>query len=175
MNSSNLIVWYENGCPEEVHLPDPSFWDVEGTNAYYAQREYLDWSDPDLGIFLERSFIPLLGDEPASSDEEGEDRWLVHKDRIRVVSPEDLSRALLVTCHGVDVLRRDPLATSECGLAPTAPEALGFGPADVAASAEFFAEGIEAAAKKLAEGGVDVRMTLEAVIERVEAEQAAAE
>lgn len=51
MNTSSLRIYYETGCIDEVHMPDPSF-----ESGVALQREYLDISNPDDGIFLDRSY-----------------------------------------------------------------------------------------------------------------------
>ena len=46
-----------DGCIDEVHMPDPSF-----ESGVALQREYLDISNPDSGIFLDRSYKMPGGD-----------------------------------------------------------------------------------------------------------------
>lgn len=63
-------------------MPDPSF-----ESGVSLQREYLDISNPDNGIFLDRSYKMPGGDN---------DEYRELCDRMLVVSSDDLARALLV-------------------------------------------------------------------------------
>lgn len=112
MNTSSLRIYYETGCIDEVHMPDPSY-----ESGVALQREYLDISNPDNGIFLDRSYKMPGGDN---------DEYRELCDRMLVVSPDDLARALLVESHGLALLTRDPLSDFECGLSITLPDRLGF-------------------------------------------------
>jgi len=93
-------------------MPDPSY-----ESGVALQREYLDISNPDNGIFLYRSYKMPGGDN---------DEYRELCDRMLVVSPDDLARALLVESHGLALLTRDPLSDFECGLSITLPDRLGF-------------------------------------------------
>lgn len=93
-------------------MPDPSF-----ESGVSLQREYLDISNPDNGIFLDRSYKMPGGDN---------DEYRELCDRMLVVSPDDLARALLVESHGLALLTRDPLSDFDCGLSITLPDRLGF-------------------------------------------------
>ena len=112
MNTSSLRIYYETGCIDEVHMPDPSF-----ESGVSLQREYLDISNPDNGIFLDRSYKMPGGDN---------DEYRELSDRMLVVSSNDLARALLVESHGLALLTRDPLSDFDCGLSITLPDRLGF-------------------------------------------------
>lgn len=119
MNNSNIIVWYETGCCDEFHIPDPPY-----DTGVAVQREYIDVTDPDQGIFLERSYMSFSDDDP--------DREIVEKpqmslySRTLLVRPDELCSALSVDIHGIEVLRRDSLASARCGLSIVAPLSLGF-------------------------------------------------
>ena len=102
MNTSSLRIYYETGCIDEVHMPDPSF-----ESGVALQREYLDISNPDNGIFLDRSYKMPGGDN---------DEYRELCDRMLVVSSDDLERALLVESHGLALLTRDPLSDFDCDL-----------------------------------------------------------
>ncbi|MBE6468477.1 MAG: hypothetical protein E7001_00555 [Coriobacteriaceae bacterium] len=105
MNCSNIKIWYDSGSVDEIHLPDPAFDD-----GVAAQREYLDFSDPDKGIWIERAYI-------AATDPESEQKgWLELEARTLLVSPEDLKSAVLVQCHGLTVLARKSGASNHTGL-----------------------------------------------------------
>ena len=93
-------------------MPDPSF-----ESGVALQREYLDISNPDDGIFLDRSYKMPGGDN---------DEYRELCDRMLVVSSDDLARALLVESHGLALLTRDPLSDFDCGLSITLPDRLGF-------------------------------------------------
>lgn len=93
-------------------MPDPSF-----ESGVSLQREYLDISNPDNGIFLDRSYKMPGGDN---------DEYRELCDRMLVVSSDDLARALLVESHGLALLTRDPLSDFDCGLSITLPDRLGF-------------------------------------------------
>lgn len=93
-------------------MPDPSF-----ESGVSLQREYLDISNPDNGIFLDRSYKMPGGDN---------DEYHELCDRMLVVSSDDLARALLVESHGLALLTRDPLSDFDCGLSITLPDRLGF-------------------------------------------------
>lgn len=93
-------------------MPDPSF-----ESGVSLQREYLDISNPDNGIFLDRSYKMPGGDN---------DEYRELSDRMLVVSSNDLARALLVESHGLALLTRDPLSDFDCGLSITLPDRLGF-------------------------------------------------
>ncbi len=139
MNTSAIRVWYENGSVDEVHLPDPAF-----ENGVAIQREFVDFSDPDAGIFVERSYIDdQVGDDVAAG------AYRVLTERAMVVAPEELSHALLVQCHGVEVLRREAWAKTACNLAVTAQAELGFSPSAVDAEATWLSEALVTVASKL--------------------------
>ncbi len=112
MNTSSLRIYYETGCIDEVHMPDPSY-----ESGVALQREFIDISNPDKGIYLERSYKMPDGDG---------DEYRELCDRMLLVASTDLARALLVESHGLALLTRDPLSDFECGLSITLPDRLGF-------------------------------------------------
>lgn len=116
MNTSRIMIWYESGSVEEVHLQDPPY-----DAGACIQREYIDVSDPDEGIFIERVYI----DSGEAQDGNAEYRELMP--RTQVVSPDNLASAVYVEVNGVGALRRDLNASSKCGLVVTTPENFGFG------------------------------------------------
>lgn len=120
MNTSSIVIWYDTGSCDEIHLLDPSY--SEGAT---LMREYIDVTDPDEGIFVERTYIAPEDAEEAAQEGIGY-RQLVARNR--VVGPGELEAALLVLIHGVPVLRRQEGAKAECGLAVVSPESLGFLP-----------------------------------------------
>lgn len=126
MNTSSIIVWYETGSCDEIHMPDPPY-DAGAA----IQREYIDVSDPDKGIFVERTYIDYSG---KSTGDIGPYRVLL--DRVMVLSPDELATALSVSVHGMEVLRRGSDARTACGLKLVAPVALGFNSERVAGSFE---------------------------------------
>lgn len=138
MNTSAIRIWYDNGSVDEVHLPDPAF-----ENGVVIQREYIDFSNPDSGIFVERSYV---GEQDGG---EGSEPFRVLVERTMVVSPEELSHALLVQSHGVEVLRREPWAKAACNMAVTAQSELGFKPSAAQAGTQWLAEGLAVIAAKL--------------------------
>lgn len=146
MNSSNIIVWYETGCCDEFHIPDPPY-----DTGVAVQREYIDVTDPDEGIFLERSYMSFSDDDP--------EREIVEKpqmslySRTLLVGPDELCSALSVAIHGVEVLRRDPVAGSRCGLAVTTQASLGFERGAANGTPEWVGEALGKALDKLHEMG----------------------
>lgn len=142
MNTSAIRIWYENGSVDEVHLPDPAF-----ENGVVIQREFIDFSDPDAGIFVERSYV---GDQEGG---EGTTAYRMLTERTMVVSPDELSHALLVQSHGVEVLRREPWAGAACKMAVTAQSELGFKPSDAQADTRWLADGLLTIMTKLHEAG----------------------
>ncbi len=139
MNTSAIRVWYENGSVDEVHLPDPAF-----ENGVAIQREFLDFANPDEGIFVERSYI---GDEGEDTSDGASYRVLT--ERTLVVTPEELSHTLVVQSHGVEVLRREPWAKAKCGLSVTAPVELGYKSSGVNADLEWFSEALSVVLQKM--------------------------
>ena len=145
MNSSSITIWYESGCAEEIHIPDPAF-----ENGVVLQREFVDFGDPDSGIFLSRGYISDQDDPDA---ERADFRDL--REKTMVVSPDDLAHALLVTWKGVEVLRRSPLAQSECGLEVCMQREIGFSLGAVEQSSEWLAGGLKVVLSRLSEVGPD--------------------
>lgn len=170
MNTSALRVWYETGVVEEVHLPDPAF-----ENGISIQREIIDFHDPDSGIFVERHCIDDNVEDPDRNPDEApvlkkeadKGPYRILKDRTMVLTPERLSYALLIECHGVEVLRRDPCADTRCGLAVTAPAEIGYDRAGVERNLEWLAGGLEAVISRLFEFGDDGLETIERVYANV--------
>ncbi len=119
MNNSNLIIWYESGSCDEIHLPDPPF-----DAGVAVQREYIDIANPDEGIFLERSYMSLSDDDPAR--EVIDKPQLSLYSRTLIVGPDELDVALSVFLHGIEVLRRDPMSKNKCGLSVMTAATLGF-------------------------------------------------
>lgn len=142
MNNTRAIIWYESGSVEEVHLQDPPY-EVGAC----VQREYLDVSDPDKGIFIERVYI----DAGDAMDGEGGYRELTR--RIQVVSPDNLASAISVEAHGIEVLRRDPSARAECGLAVTSTGNLGFTEDEAGKTPSWRGEALALALERLHEMG----------------------
>lgn len=117
MNRSNITIWYESGSVEDVHMPDPGFWNPTGTDGYAAQSEFIDFANPDEGIFLERLVWPLAEVEYENSEDEPDNEARVLKERFLVVGPEQLKAATVVVYQGVTVYERDASSPFECGLA----------------------------------------------------------
>lgn len=116
MNHSNLTLWFESGSAADIHLPDPAFWNGGGTNAYVAQYEFFDFSNPDEGIFLERLTYPLYEADYDFSDEKPQSAWEVLKQRFLLVPPEELVNVTLVVYQGIAVLERDYNSPFNCHL-----------------------------------------------------------
>lgn len=152
MNSSNIVIWYESGCVEEVHLPDPGYYDVSGDEGCFFGREYIDVSNPDEGIFVERYYVPVS--EASDDTAEGTPwRYLSDRERTMVISPAELQAAVLVTCHGVELLRREPWSRFRCRLSQVAPGELGFAPYALDKRNEWLAEGIQTIVSRFLEDG----------------------
>lgn len=146
MNNSNIIVWYETGCCDEFHIPDPPY-----DTGVAVQREYIDVTDPDQGIFLERSYMSFSDDDPDCEIVEKPQMSLYS--RTLLVRPDELACALSVDIHGVEVLRRDPTAKARCRLAVTSQASLGFERGAIDKTPEWRGEALETVLYKLHEMG----------------------
>lgn len=159
MNNSRAVIWYETGSVEEVHLQDPPY-EVGAC----VQREYFDVSDPDKGIFVDRMYI----DSGDAID--GEDGYRELTKRIQVISPDNLASAISVEIHGIEVLRRDPSAKADCGLAVTSAGNLGFTEDEKGKTATWRGEALALALDRLhemgPEGDAEISRRLDAFFSR---------
>lgn len=111
MAANDMRVWimYESGCTEIITAPDVGY-----SDGYCFQSEFVDISDPDTGIFWERSFVPMDDERDASGPEP--DPWRVLHQRTMVVTPQMMPSVLAVKVSDVLSLVRHPEATASCGL-----------------------------------------------------------
>lgn len=165
MNNSRAVIWYETGSVEEVHLQDPPY-EVGAC----IQREYFDVSDPDKGIFVDRMYI----DSGDAID--GEDDYRELTKRIQVISPDNLASAISVEIHGIEVLRRDPSARADCGLAVTSAVNLGFTEDETGKSPAWRGEALALALDRLhvmgPEGDAEISRRLDAFFSKVDGSRA---
>ena len=115
-NDLNIKIVYETGSFEVITSPDVSF-----SDDFCHQSEYVDLSNPDEGIFWERSAVFLSDDSDPDSDDPEEAKaarnpWRAIHQRTCVVPPENLAVAAAVFVCGVRALVRMPGSGNECGL-----------------------------------------------------------
>ena len=104
MNSMGIVVWYESGAVEEISAPELSYQD-----GYVIQDEFVDATDPDRGVWWERSCIF------DTAEKDDGDLKILHK-RSCVLPPEVMPNVIAVEVRGVVILKRVAGAKSPTGL-----------------------------------------------------------
>lgn len=143
INQSSIEVFYESGCVQRIHLPDPSFPD-----GYVLLREFIDISDPDEGVWVDREYL-------VEGEQGGPGAFAPVIERTRVLSPEELEAAVLVQVQGRDALRREPDAPARCGLANVHLDSLGFTEDDTEVSPDWLVAGVANMAERCDRGGME--------------------
>lgn len=143
-NDLNIKIVYETGSFEVITSPDVSFGDD-----FCHQSEYVDLSDPDAGIFWERSAVFLSDPGDLDSDDPelvaaARNPWRAIHQRTCVVPPENLAVAAAVFVCGVRALVRMPRADTKCGLVNVLLESMvGSGGVDAADISDYVEVGYE--------------------------------
>ena len=115
-NDQNIKLFYETGNVETITAPDLSYIDD-----YCFQSEYVDISQPDEGIFWERSVV-FLSDRAGMDPDDPEavakaqNPWRVLHQRTCVVPPQNMDYVVAVFVNGIRALVRMPGSPNRCGL-----------------------------------------------------------
>lgn len=110
-SSMRLVVYYVDRRAKELVAPDLTF--QEG---FVIQEEYVDWYDPDEGVFWDRSGVWASDESVLEDGQEDYSPFRQVHQRVCVIEPEELSAIAAVMLNGSPILLRHESATSKCGL-----------------------------------------------------------
>ena len=110
-SSADVTVVFETGSAMSISMPGLSFLD-----GYALSNEYIDISDPDAGVVLERAGIQLSDETSVEDGPDAAEPFAQVLERTCIVSTDLLESAVAVYVGGVLALSRDDRAETSCGL-----------------------------------------------------------